>query len=80
MGLEQLTVPGSRQETVRPYGDTVSGTALNEVLEKDYVKEMVTSKTHDESNTAMLRTNDTPNGGHPTIYVIQNLCTSHNQF
>lgn len=58
------------------YGDTESGPGLNEMLKKDYIKEMVTSKTHDKSNTAMLRINDTPNGDHPTTCAIQNVRTS----
>lgn len=56
----------------------MSGTGLNEMLKKDYLKEIVNQKTHDKSNTDMLRTNDTPNGAHLTTYVTQNVHTSHN--
>lgn len=62
------------------YGDTVSGTGLNDMLKKDYIKLMVTRKTYDKSNTAMLRTNDTPDGDHPTTYIIQHVYTSHRLF
>lgn len=58
----------------------MSGTGLNEMLKKDYLKEIVNQKTHDKSNTDMLRTNDTPNGAHLTTCVTQNVHTSHNQF
>jgi len=79
VGLEQSTVQvKGRRPPVCPCEDIVSGTGLNEMLQRDYRKKMVTSNTRDKSNIAMLRTNDTPNGGHPTTYVIQNAQTSYN--